>query len=203
MMKVILSDFISLKRSIQTMQFSGQGNVIKSVTLFFYALVTFSSVYLYYDFYKYILDVKHFVRPNVKHKYYIIGIGVCIMVLLGNRIRELRIEYNLTQAELAKQVGVSKATITAYESDSRQPSYDVLIKLANTFKVTLDSLVLNRSEHIIDVSELEPEQINRIQYMVEFYKNSDLIAALHSKEPLDPKTVEKFRENHPELFEKI
>lgn len=126
---------------------------------------------------------------------------MCIMVLLGNRIRELRIEYNLTQAELAKQVGVSKATITAYESDLRQPSYDVLIKLANTFKVTLDSLVLNRSEYIIDVSELEPEQINRIQYLVEFYKNSDLIAALHSKKPLDPKTVEKFRENHPELFE--
>ena len=39
------------------------------------------------------------------------------MVLLGSKIRELRTKYNLTQAELAKQVGVSKATVTAYEGD--------------------------------------------------------------------------------------
>ena len=95
------------------------------------------------------------------------------MVLLGSKIRELRIKYNLTQAELAKQVGVSKATVTAYEGDLRQPSYDVLIKLANVFKVSIDSLVLNRSESVLDVSDLEPEQINKVQGIIKYLKEQE------------------------------
>lgn len=103
------------------------------------------------------------------------------MVLLGNRIKELRTEYNLTQAELAAKVGVSKATITAYESDLRQPSYEVLIKLANIFKVSIDSLILNRSEHIIDVSDLTPDQINKVHDLISYFKKSDLIDAFAEK----------------------
>lgn len=115
------------------------------------------------------------------------------MVLLGNRIRELRIKYNLTQAELANQVGVSKATITAYESDLRQPSYDVLIKLANTFKVSIDSLLLNRSEHVMDISGLEPKQILQVQNYIRYLKESELLELLFSKEELDVSKIENIR----------
>ena len=122
------------------------------------------------------------------------------MILLGNRIRELRTKYNLTQAELANQVGVSKATITAYESDLRQPSYDVLIRLANTFKVSIDSLLLNRSEYVIDVSDLEPEQINRVYNFIDYLKDSELVEVLYSKEAPDFEKIEKFKERYPHLF---
>ena len=115
------------------------------------------------------------------------------MVLLGNRIRELRIKYNLTQAELANQVGVSKATITAYESDLRQPSCDVLIKLANTFKVSIDSLLLNRSEHVMDISGLEPKQILQVQNYIRYLKESELLELLFSKEELDVSKIENIR----------
>lgn len=115
------------------------------------------------------------------------------MVLLGSKIRELRIKYNLTQAELAKQVGVSKATVTAYEGDLRQPSYDVLIKLANVFKVSIDSLVLNRSESVLDVSDLEPEQINKVQGYIKYLKEQELVNLILSEEPIDVETIEKIR----------
>ena len=92
------------------------------------------------------------------------------MILLGKRIKELRTEYHLTQAESAKQIGVTTATVTAYECDTRQPSYEVLIKLARVFKVTIDSLLLNRSEYIIDVSHLQPEQISKIQSLVDYFE---------------------------------
>lgn len=45
------------------------------------------------------------------------------MVLLGKKIKSLRKKSNYTQAELARQIGVAKSTIAAYENDSRQPSY--------------------------------------------------------------------------------
>ena len=115
------------------------------------------------------------------------------MVLLGSKIRELRIKYYLTQAELAKQVGVSKATVTAYEGDLRQPSYDVLIKLANVFKVSIDSLVLNRSESVLDVSDLEPEQINKVQGYIKYLKEQELVNLILSEEPIDVETIEKIR----------
>lgn len=125
------------------------------------------------------------------------------MILLGKRIKELRTKYNLTQAELAQQVGVTTATITAYECDSRQPSYEVLIKLAYTFKVSIDSLLLNRSEDIIDVSGLTTEQINNIQNLVNYFKNSDFVDVFCSNQQLDPNTIQLFRKKHPELFKKI
>lgn len=115
------------------------------------------------------------------------------MVLLGSKIRELRTKYNLTQAELANQVGVSKATVTAYEGDLRQPSYDVLIKLANVFKVSIDSLVLNRSESILDVSDLEPEQINKVQGYIKYLKEQELVNLLFSEEPINVEAIEKIR----------
>lgn len=115
------------------------------------------------------------------------------MVLLGSKIRELRTKYNLTQAELANQIGISKATVTAYEGDLRQPSYDVLIKLANVFKVSIDSLVLNRSESILDVSDLGPEQINEVQGYIKYLKEQELVKHLFLEESIDIEAIEKLR----------
>ena len=57
------------------------------------------------------------------------------MILMGKRIKELRTNAKFTQKELADRLGVTKSTITAYENDSRTPSYDVLIKIARVFNV--------------------------------------------------------------------
>lgn len=97
------------------------------------------------------------------------------MILLGARIKELRNKYKLTQNELANQVGVTKSTIAAYENNSRQPSYDVLIKLANVFKVSIDSLLLNRSEIILDSHGLSPEQIDILCILITYFKKSNSI----------------------------
>lgn len=42
---------------------------------------------------------------------------------------------------MAKRAGVSKAMISAYETEIRYPSYDVLIKMAAVFGVTADYLL--------------------------------------------------------------
>lgn len=102
------------------------------------------------------------------------------MVLIGKRIKELRNKYKFTQTELAEKVGVTKSTIAAYENDSRLPSYEVLIKMAYVFNVTIDSLLSERSDNVIDISGLNPAQIDIVQSLVSYFKKSDLIDALYT-----------------------
>jgi len=59
---------------------------------------------------------------------------------LGNRLAELRRKQNLTQEELADQIHVVRSTIAAYENENSQPSYAVLLELADFFDVSLDYL---------------------------------------------------------------
>ncbi len=92
------------------------------------------------------------------------------MVLLGKKIKSLRKKSNYTQAELARQIGVAKSTIAAYENDSRQPSYDVLIKLADIFNVTTDNILLNGKETVLNVHDLTPEQQNIINALISQFK---------------------------------
>ena len=57
------------------------------------------------------------------------------------RLKELRIERNLYQRELADLAGVKIRAYQLYEQGKTEPGIDVLIKFADTFEVSLDSLV--------------------------------------------------------------
>ena len=88
------------------------------------------------------------------------------MIVIGERIKELRKNSRYTQTELANLLGITKSTVAAYENDSRLPSYDVLVRMARVFKISIDSLLLNRSDSIVDVSGLTVEQIEMIEKLV-------------------------------------
>lgn len=95
------------------------------------------------------------------------------MVLLGRKIKELRNKYRLTQTELATQIGVTKSTVAAYENDSRLPSYEVLIKMADVFKVNIDSLLSDRSEVALDASGLNAEQLQIVENLIVHFRRSN------------------------------
>lgn len=96
------------------------------------------------------------------------------MILLGKRIKKLRKKYKLTQTELANQVGVTKSTIAAYENDSRLPSYEVLIKMADVFKVTIDSLLLDRMDSVLDAHGLSGEQIDILNILISYFRKNNM-----------------------------
>lgn len=70
-------------------------------------------------------------------------------MLFGKNLRELRKVKGLTQGELAQIVGVSRQAIASYESQRREPCFEVLIKLANCLCVSIDKLI-GRDEHSIE-----------------------------------------------------
>jgi transcriptional regulator with XRE-family HTH domain len=61
--------------------------------------------------------------------------------MLGGRIRKLREAANLTQADLADKLGVTQAYIAMLESDAREPSLDVLRRLAKALKADVSELL--------------------------------------------------------------
>ena len=97
------------------------------------------------------------------------------MILIGKKIKELRNKYKFTQTELANKVGVTKSTIAAYENDTRLPSYDVLIKMANVFKVSIDSLLLDRTEVTLDAHGLNVQQVEILEILIAYFRKSNYV----------------------------
>ena len=95
------------------------------------------------------------------------------MFIIGKKIKEPRNKYKFTQTELANKVGVTKSTIAAYENDTRLPSYDVLIKMANVFKVSIDSFLLNRTEVTLDAHGLNVQQLEILETLIAYFRKSN------------------------------
>lgn len=64
--------------------------------------------------------------------------------MLGKRITSLRKQAGLTQEELAKKLNVSRSALSQYELGTRDPNYELLIKIANFFEVTTDYLLTGK-----------------------------------------------------------
>lgn len=64
-------------------------------------------------------------------------------MIFSQRLRQLRIEKNLTQDEFAKDLGYTRTAISAWEIGRNEPSNDDTVKIANYFHVTTDYLLGN------------------------------------------------------------
>lgn len=89
------------------------------------------------------------------------------MVNFGEKLRELRTSFGMTQAELASRLRVTKSVVSYYELHERTPSPDVLIKLADVFHVSTDYLLGIEQRKMIDVSGLSEADIKLILMTVE------------------------------------
>lgn len=63
------------------------------------------------------------------------------MKVFAERLRELRVERYLTQAQLAKEIGVVQSSIVFWENDIKTPSAEAVGVLAKYFGVTSDFLL--------------------------------------------------------------
>lgn len=61
--------------------------------------------------------------------------------IFAKRFKELRLNAGITQTEFSHYLGISKATISYYESGKRMPSNSQIRKIANYFKVPIDYLL--------------------------------------------------------------
>ena len=104
--------------------------------------------------------------------------------------KNLRKDNNLTQAELAKKLGVAPSTVGMYERGQREPDFETLEKIANCFSVNMNTLLgkekdlsvsvgikipvlgkvaagipITAVENILDYEEISPEMASSGDYV--------------------------------------
>lgn len=92
------------------------------------------------------------------------------MVDFGTILRTLRRKRDMTQAELAKKLDVTKSVISAYENGLRLPSYDILIHISRIFGVSTDYLLGLERKQEIDLSGLTDEEISALLALIRAMK---------------------------------
>ena len=68
-------------------------------------------------------------------------------IALGKRIREVRSEQNLNQADFAKAIGSSRDTVARTEVGAQTPQERVLRQICKTFEVNYMWLLTGESDH--------------------------------------------------------
>lgn len=76
------------------------------------------------------------------------------MTTNGERIALLRDKHGMTQESLANTLGISRAALSHYETNRREPDHETITKIANHFHVTTDYL-LGLTDHY--EKRLDPE----------------------------------------------
>lgn len=59
---------------------------------------------------------------------------------MNEKMKQARLEKNLSQTELAKSIGVSRQTINMIENDDYNPTISLCIKICKALDKTLDEL---------------------------------------------------------------
>ena len=90
---------------------------------------------------------------------------------MGEKLKSLRIEKNLTQKQVADRIGLAISAVSSYESGTRYPSYDVLVKLARIFHVSTDYLLGITDKRNIDVTGLSDNEIELVSQLVDMLRN--------------------------------
>lgn len=89
---------------------------------------------------------------------------------MGEKLKTLRLERNLTQKQIADRIGVAISAVSSYESGTRFPTYDSLIKLSRIFHVSTDYLLGVSDKREIDISDLQDDEIALINQMIEMLR---------------------------------
>ena len=68
------------------------------------------------------------------------------MKIVAERIRSLRESAKLSQVKMGEIVGAKQSSINRYEQDQTSPSYEILVRYADFFDVSLD-YILGRTDY--------------------------------------------------------
>ena len=85
------------------------------------------------------------------------------MIKIGERIKHLRLNNNLTQKDLSKILQTSIVTIQCWENGSKNPSMDKIIALAKTFCVSTDYLLGHETSSKNELDLSSQSEINLIR----------------------------------------
>ena len=118
--------------------------------------------------------------------------------MMGQRIKEARLNKKLNQTELAKLIGVASAEISQYESGKRKPRWDKFPKLLDALDVTADEII---GREVTVVSEDEDYKVKMAKKDLQIINAIKQNKKLYKVLSIDPeRNVKVINNNLKEVF---
>ena len=94
--------------------------------------------------------------------------------VIADRIKTLREKRGITQAELAKQLGVTRSGVNAWEMGISVPSTQYIVELAQFFNVSTDYLLGVSQSSTVSIEGLSDREIASVLEIIECYRAKNL-----------------------------
>ena len=92
---------------------------------------------------------------------------------LGDKIRILREKSGLTQAALARELGISRSGVNAWEMGLSVPQVQYIVALAKQFKVSSDYILGIEETSSVSISGLTEKQMSAVIELINCFRSSD------------------------------
>lgn len=93
--------------------------------------------------------------------------------MIAEKIKFLREQKELTQADLAKKLNITRSSVNAWELGISVPSTQYIVELANLFSVSTDYLLGVEKTSTIDITGLSEKDVEIIYTLVEHLKTKN------------------------------
>jgi transcriptional regulator with XRE-family HTH domain len=100
---------------------------------------------------------------------------MAFMSTLGDKIKQLRKQLNMSQSELADKVGLSYAQIGRYETKGAQPPAEALRKIADTLGVTPDYLINGSADEKAQNKLSDTDLINQFKAVEQLNEDDKMV----------------------------
>lgn len=91
--------------------------------------------------------------------------------MISEKIRELRKNQKMTQSDVARQLGITRSSVNAWEMGVSMPSTYYVAKLSELFGVSSDYLLSISGTSTINVDGLSEREVGVLREIIECFKN--------------------------------
>lgn len=104
---------------------------------------------------------------------------------LSDNLKKIRKDNNLSQEQLAEKLGVSRQSVSKWESNQAYPEMDKVLQICQMFNLNIDELL---NQNLKDIKEKKESKNNINKYMDDFLgfitKTVDMFSSLKFKDKL-------------------
>lgn len=92
--------------------------------------------------------------------------------MIHERIKMLREQYNYSQADLAKKLGIARTSVLAWENQTSVPAMKHIISMAKLFRISTDYLLEVDNKRTLSLEGLSEEEIAIICNLLNYFDKS-------------------------------
>lgn len=96
------------------------------------------------------------------------------MLSLGQKLKDVRVHYNLNSEEFAKKLGLSTRTYNSYEYDERKPPVEFFFNMYTVYDVNLNWLIANDGDKFV-IPRFEDAEVEFTQKVETILRQNGLI----------------------------